>query len=253
MGVYTYSGLPGKGKTFNATLSAYKHYKSQNTYIEFLRYYLPLRKKIKYRIARKSFKNNPINKIYSNYPILLDKKRNIYSHPIQPSMMMLNYQFPKGSLIVLDEIQRYFDSRDFKEFPKKLGIFFQHHRHGSIDRIIVVSQSPSRIDTKMRLLSEVYRKYKVLIIPPFLPFGLMSYTDYYEYEDYGKSTLIDKKLRTYDAKHHITLFMKKNVIGRYDSKYFRVIFENLPDVPDKQFQNINLTINELSDVGLNDM
>ena len=63
------SGLPGKGKNVYATYLAKKHYQRENSLISRL---------------KRSLRHCPsrINNVYSTYPILLDKRRKIYSNVI---------------------------------------------------------------------------------------------------------------------------------------------------------------------------
>lgn len=231
MAITIYSGLPGKGKTALATLKAVKKYRRDNS------------------IIRKVFKKNGINRIYSNYPILLNMKKKVYSHPISLMDLQMTLRFPKGSLIIIDEVQRYYDSREFKTFPKNLGIFLQHHRHADIDDIILITQHPRRIDNKMRDLSEVYRKHRTFITIPFIPIGMALYTNYYEFDDYGKYHKVKKEAQTYDLDNHIRFFIKSNIFGHYNSKYYHVIFDALDPILNRFFTGTDLTADELNQIG----
>ena len=86
MEILCFSGIPGSGKTLDATSEALKHYRSENG---LFRRILPiLLSKLPGKLGNKgkerlkyihSFPYNRINNVYSTYPILLDKKHNIYS------------------------------------------------------------------------------------------------------------------------------------------------------------------------------
>jgi zona occludens toxin (predicted ATPase) len=234
MAIYFYSGLPGTGKTASATFIAVKQYKSDNSLIK--------------KLLEKRKEN--INLVYSNYPILLDLKRGVYSNSLKPGDLCMKYQFPHGSLLILDEFQRYYDSREFKTFPKDLGTFFQHHRHGSIKDIILISQHPRRVDNKGRDLSEIFRKHKIFLKIPFLPVIFCYYTNYYEFEDYGKYNHLKKEQKTYDYDNHMRLYWTFNIFNRYNSKYFAIIFEQLPEALKKPFTGKSLTIEQINDVGI---
>jgi len=234
MAIYFYSGLPGTGKTASATFTAVKHYKSDNSILSKL-------------IEKRKV---DVNRVYSNYPILLDVKKGIYSNTLKPGDMCMKYQFPHGSLLILDEFQRYYDSREFKTFPKELGTFFQHHRHGSIKDIILISQHPRRVDNKGRDLSEIFRRYKIFLKIPFLPVIFCYYTNYYEFEDYGKYNHLKKEMKTYDYDNHMRLYWTWNVFNRFDSKYFRIIFENLATAPENRFTGKSLTLEQINSVGI---
>ncbi|MDW7772526.1 MAG: zonular occludens toxin domain-containing protein [Desulfobulbaceae bacterium] len=66
-----------------------------------------------------------------------------------------------GSLVVLDEIHKYFSSRDWQETKnKQFGYWASTHRHQGFD-LILISQRPERIDSAVRSLFEwcyFYRK-----------------------------------------------------------------------------------------------
>ena len=253
MAVTIYSGLPGTGKTASSTYYAVKTYKKQNSkLVLFIRY-------LKQHTFKelKSFNFKPFNldqfkqnNIYSNYPILLDIKNNIYSYSVKPNDLLMNYQFPKQSLIILDETQRYFDSREFKTFPKDLGTFLQHHRHTDILNIVLVTQHPRRLDNKMRDLSEIFRKYRLFVKIPFIPIILTTYTNYYEFDDYGKYHHVKREMRTYDYDNHLQIMFVNNVFTRYNSKYFSIIFEDLPQIKNKEFNQISLTKDQINDIGI---
>ena len=230
MAVIVYSGIPGTGKTMSATHYAVVQYLWAS------------------RFAR-LFRKPVVNKIYSNYPILLDEKRGVYSHPVNTSMLQMNYKFPHGAVIIIDEVQREYDSREFKTFPKELGVFLQHHRHASIKRIILVSQHPKRIDNKMRDLAECYRKYKKVWNIPFLPFLVVFYNDYYEFDEYGSSADMDKKFRNYDVEKHIRFMLKKYAFKTYNTKYFHVIFDDLTPINTGNFASKDLTKEDIDLVG----
>lgn len=62
------------------------------------------------------------------------------------------YDF-SDSLILIDEVMLYADTRNFKEFPNELKRFFALHRHFHID-ICYCSQYWDDMDKKMRVLTD---------------------------------------------------------------------------------------------------
>lgn len=234
MALYIYSGIPKTGKTATTTYQAVKHYRKDNS------------------LLMKLFerRTHNVNRVFSNYPILLDKKKKVFAIRTNPNMLCMKYRFPHGSIIILDEFQRYFDSREFKDFPKPLGTFLQHHRHGSIKDIIFTSQHPRRIDNKGRDLSEIFVKHRIFIKIPFIPVFVSYSTEYYEFEDYGKYNHLKNEMKTYDYKNHFRIIYAGNIVGRYDSKYFRVIFDELDPVPEVPFTGLQLTKEEIYSVGI---
>jgi hypothetical protein len=229
MAITIFAGIPGKGKTAYATYDAVKKYKKDNWLL------------VKLLQKRK----DDVNLIYSNYPILLNPKKNIYSHQIRFKDMDMKYKFPHGSMIIIDEAQRYQDARDFKSFPKNVGTFLQHHRHGSISSIIFVSQHPKRMDNKIRDLAEVFRKYRIFIRIPFTPVLFTYYTNYYEFEEYAKYNQAPKENRNYDYDNHFKFLWSWHCFNRYDSKYFRVIFDKLPMIVNELWTSKQIAENEI--------
>lgn len=274
MAVTLYSGLPGTGKTASATFLAVKKYRKENTFIHNILFslhyigehysYVKQPKKLFSNIKNyiKCFifdfvflyqyrNDNPYINVYSNYPILLDPKKNIYSIMFNPlDDMMMTVQFKPGALIIADEIQRIYGSRQFKNFPKEVGTFLQHHRHGGISDIVLTSQHPDRFDTILRELCEVYRKYRIFFKFPFIPLILCTYTNYYEPANYGAYNQVKKEFKTYDYDNHIQLLNSKKIFDRYDSKYFRIIFENLEHKKAEQFKTKTIALDDIKKLGI---
>lgn len=266
MAILCYSGLPGKGKTAMLTHISVKHYKKSNGIIQnSIRTIINATKtttdikKLSHRIIPwfKSLPvcysyalHNPINNVFTNYPVLLDVKKNIYSNVVNLDDLNMKYKFPKHSLIGIDEAQRYYDSREFKKFPKNLGTFLQHHRHADIDNIIFVTQHPRRLDNKMRDLCEVFRKYKIFFKIPFIPFIFAYYVNYYEFEDYGKYNHLKPEFRTYDYDNHFEFISSHKSFDRYMSKYFHVVFDVLPDIIKSRFTSKELQLDEINSIGV---
>ena len=85
MDILDYIGIPGSGKTLHATYDGLKHFRKENSPVKKFVYILC--SKIPGKIGLKSqdklnyynmFPYGKINNVYSSYPILLDKKRQIY-------------------------------------------------------------------------------------------------------------------------------------------------------------------------------
>ena len=166
-------GLPGVGKNVYATYLALKHYKKTNSLI-------------KRGIRRICHEKIWINNIYTSYPILLDKKRKVYSRQIKPDDLRNQYSFLPNALIIIDEIQSFYDSDEYKKFPKEIAVFNQFHRHFDIDDIYYITQHPSRLMKKLRILCCEFDKVKTFINIPFINIGFMHIIRYFEFDDYGK-------------------------------------------------------------------
>lgn len=120
-------GLPGSGKSL---LLSYIAFRAVNG------------KKINFRgFDISSFKS--YDKIYTNFPCdgcyKLDFER-------------LGFDNYHDCLMLIDEVQLFADSRNFKNFGDNLKYFFSMHRHFRCD-IVICSQSHSAVDARLRSLT----------------------------------------------------------------------------------------------------
>lgn len=172
------------------------------------------------------FPYRKINNVYSSYPILLDKKRNIWSHKLSLFDLDSTVSFFPDSLLICDESQLFVDSDEHKDKEKKKKIsriakFLQANRHFGIKQIIFTSQSPTRIFKKARNIIVGYLKQDKLID---LPFGItiMRGTIYYDFDYYGKYIPRDREERKklpFDYKKVFIVFLRNRVYSAYDSRY----------------------------------
>ena len=134
--VLTINGIPGSGKNVLATHLAIKHYKKEN---------FILRRFIRLILHRSTFVNN----IYSSYPILLKKgskkKTPVYSNRCTIYDLIPYNRFQKNALIIIDETQAFYDSEEYKDFPKDIAVFNQFHRHFGISNIIYITRLAKKI------------------------------------------------------------------------------------------------------------
>ena len=212
MSVIGLHGIPGCGKTLSATSLALKYYKKQNTKLKhFIRY---LRKR-----------DIIVNNIYSNYPILLNKRKKIYSNVVTIDDLDNRYSFKKDSIIILDEVQAFYDSyRDFKNFPASIGSFFQFHRHFGIKDIYILSQHPRRLITYIRDVICQYHRIKNFLKIPFFNLGIVCYKQCYEFEDFTDAFTRDKELKKkLEIKTRFYFFNYKKVYKAYDSTYLKAL------------------------------
>jgi zona occludens toxin (predicted ATPase) len=103
-----------------------------------------------------------------------------------------------GSLVVLDEVQKIFSSREWQtEKNKKFGFWCSTHRHHGFD-LVLITQDAARIDSAVRSLFEwcyIYRKVNF--------FGALVKQKYLRYAYAGDSTsgpALKKLVRTYSSK-----------------------------------------------------
>lgn len=228
------NGIPGSGKNVLVTKICLHHYKKTNNSIR--------------RLIRK-IKKEPIwiNNIYSTYPILLKKtkKEKVYSNIVTIYDLVPNNRFLNHAVIVIDETQAFYDSEDHKEFPKEIAIFNQFHRHFGIDDIYYVSQHPSRIMKKLRILACEFDKIKRFICIPFIHLAFMHTVRYFEFDDYGKYNHPKKEAKTYDVKNKYMLFFAGKVFKAYDSKYLKVLNIDKPLYNRGMFRKLDLSEKEI--------
>lgn len=301
-GLIALNGIPGSGKTLDATYIALKHYKSQNSfiryYMSFIKYKLfnlihslPFYKLLKenyekfinfkilgfcifkilfklsyyffnlfiflflfvnvsiyvkvlivlYFIYFKKlvrsfnkldyeyyciFPYKKINNVYSTYPILLDKKLNIWSNKFSLWDLDNSVSFLPDSLLITDEVQLFIDSDEYRDKTKKHKVskvakFLQAHRHFGIKQVIFTSQSPTRIFKKGRNIIVGYLKQNKIID---LPFGIsiMRGIMYYDFEYYGRFIPRSREERMklpFDYKKVVKIFLRNKVYSAYDSRY----------------------------------
>ena len=229
------SGLPGSGKNVYATYLAKKHFARENN--SFRRF-----------IRRLKHHDLLINNIYSNYPILLNKKKKIYSNLISINDLNGDYSYIKNALIIIDEIQADYDSEEHKIFPKRIATFNQFHRHFGIKDIYYISQHPSRIVKKLRNISCVFIKIRKFLVIPIIKIAFLYYTNYYEFDDYGKWHHPSKEMKTYDVDNHFRLFFVNKVFKAYNSTYLSALNKDKPLLKKGTFNSLSVSKEQLHKV-----
>lgn len=147
--------------------------------------------------------------IFSNFPVKFCKK---VSH-----IDWVNFSFPKGSAILIDEAQLYFNSREFSKLTKngvgmQLLDYLTMCRHYDVD-IFFITQSTNRIDLQIRELSDyvfyLKRTFKIPFINrPFLVFGL-EFIDIMEFEKYINPNNFQSEFK---FRYLFKIIRKKNLI-----------------------------------------
>ena len=134
----------------------------------------------------------------------------------------------------------YFDSLDFKNFPKILRTTFQTHRHFGINNIFIISQHPSRVVKQARVLvSEFYEIVKYIKIP-FIGVAMFRYNIYYNDEDFGKSVKVKKSDVNYRFSKKIKFFRYKKVFKSYDTKYMKKLVDDENYISKVQFTDLDM-------------
>ena len=223
MSVVYIGGVPGSGKTLFATYLMKKKFNKEN----------------RFKIFRKKYYLN----VFSNYPINLYKKVFSYSITLD-DFKRFNKHIPDCD-IVFDEFQSYFDSLDYKNFPKTISKNFQFHRHFGINDIYLLSQHPSRIVKQARILiNEFYQIVKFWKIP-IIGIAIMRYNIYYNFEDYGRSVNVKKDEVQYDFKKKIRFFRYKKVFKSYDTKYLRALVDDKPYLDNSVYSSTKMTLESI--------
>lgn len=223
MSVVYIGGVPGSGKTLFATYLMKKKFNKEN----------------RFKIFRKKYYLN----VFSNYPINLYKKVFSYSITLD-DFKRFNKHIPDCD-IVFDEFQSYFDSLDYKNFPKTISKNFQFHRHFGINDIYLLSQHPSRIVKQARILiNEFYQIVKFWKIP-IIGIAIMRYNIYYNFEDYGRSVNVKKDEVQYDFKKKIRFFRYKKVFKSYDTKYLRALVDDKPYLDNGVYSSTKMTLESI--------
>ena len=229
------SGLPGMGKNVYATYLAKKHFRRENN---------PLK-----RLTRRlKHQDIYINNVYTSYPIILNKRKKIYSNLITLNDLDNKYRFINNAVIIIDEVQSFYDSDEYKKFPKKIAVFNQFHRHFGIKDIYYISQHPSRIVKKLRNVACKFTKIRKFMIIPFINLGIMYLTNYYEFEEYGKWHHPPKEMKTYDVDNKFKIFFVKPIFKSYNSVYLKVLNEDKPLYDKGTFTSTYLNKDEVNSI-----
>lgn len=234
MSVISINGLPGKGKTLLSTHLAIKHFNNQNKFLP--------------KLIRKLQRKEVIyNSVYSNFPICLDKRKKIYSNRVSVYDLMNKNSFLPDSLIIIDEIQLFYDSDEYKTFPRIIANFNQAHRHFGIKDIIYISQHPSRVVKKLRNVVSEYYRIKTLCRIPIINVGFISARVTYEFEDYELSFTKDSELRKMkDIKSKIFFVNFRKAFKSYDTCYLRPLNADKPLLDHGKYNSIDLEDNDIN-------
>ena len=161
------------------------------------------------------------------------------------TIKIYKYKFQKNAFIVIDEVQGFYDSEEYRDFPKAIATFNQFHRHFDIKDIIYISQHPSRIVKKLRNLISEYDKIRIFIHIPIINIAFIYYSRYFEFEDYGKYHHPKKEAKTYDVKNWFAIFRTSSVFKAYHSKYLNVLNKDKPKYKDTEFTSLDLSEKEI--------
>lgn len=186
-----------------------------------------------------SLRPNTKHLTFADYPIIGNRKATRTSWEIDgyylglPNATHPTMFLPPHALIILDESQKYYDSRKSNYLSDFVSRFFELHRHYDLEIIITV-QRPGLIDLNIRELSQ--RVIEVLGMDHKYEHGLLRRTIWHcrEYDnvalalrniDSGKTLKVGKQtkyvhegniFKHYDSKNWFPAFLK----DKGERKYF---------------------------------
>lgn len=245
------TGKPGMGKTLTLTDYARQCFKEDNP---------PLKVWFTEKILRKKW--TYVNKIYSDYPIILkypskkhrndlnfnvyDESNNIVQTNVISSLqgrifdLTLDNKFPTGSKFFFDEIQAKYDSMDYKEFPDSIAHFCQAHRHFDSD-IFISSQSQSRIIKRLVVLAEEYQDIRSF--RKIFGFAIVHIRKTWDMSANLENGLYNDNIS--DVEYVRRIFRIKKVGKMYDSKYLRFLQQDSKPYKSKMYNSLQLSRNQL--------
>lgn len=257
MEILLFNGIPGSGKTLDATYEALQHYKKENNRFKYFVYYTfsklgvkSAKDKIDYY---KSFPYGRINNVYSSYPILLDKKRKIYSNKWSIFDFNNKYSFYPNAIFIDDEIQLKIDSDEYKDKDKNkiisfIAKFMQSARHFGCSKIILCTQHPSRAFKKCRNVASGFVQHKSMFIIPLLQVGFIKTIKYFTLEDYGKyipKSREERKKLPFEYKKGIKFMNFRKVFEAYDSRYLAKYNYSKPLLNKGKYKELKVEYNDL--------
>ncbi|MDY4823475.1 MAG: zonular occludens toxin domain-containing protein [Candidatus Onthovivens sp.] len=163
-----FTGGLGSGKTLNATKTAVVLWKKTKLKIKVLNFKSRIINKIKNKINKKRIKKGKeplqLNKIYdipciySNYPIKIDKKRNIWSRKLKKEHLLLQERITEYSIVVIDELPQLINQFNWniKEVQNNVNEFITFFRHYIGGYFIITAQSIDDIVAQIRRKLNTY-------------------------------------------------------------------------------------------------
>lgn len=122
-------GLPSSGKSLVLSYIAYRAIKG---------------KSINFHGFNCTHFDKQYQRVYTNFP---------FEGAYQLDFDVLGYADYNNCLILVDELQMFADSRNFKNFGDNLKFFFSQHRKFKVD-FLYATQSPDTVDKRIRSLTD---------------------------------------------------------------------------------------------------
>lgn len=155
-------------------------------------------------------KKNP-RRVFSNYPII-DRKTGISSYVWTPEK---TYENVNGSIIIIDEAYRNYNSRNYRGFSVDDHTWFATNGHLGND-IYLIAQNPARIDTVIREMTNEF-----IFVEKFHPFEFLDWRPSWfkmsVYLSYEEFTMMGR-LEPYLMYRQLAW---KRYADAYDTRYYR--------------------------------
>lgn len=153
-------GLPGDGKSYYAT-----------------------------KITVQGIKNG--RPVYSNFPISFIYDGNYYETMLLEENMIADASYMDNAILIIDECQDWFHSRDIKRFTREKRKTFNAHRHLGVD-IYLLTQHILMVDTNLRrLVGNYIQVRRTMKLFGLVVFKTVQWGSYLAYEQlYDKVPMI---------------------------------------------------------------
>lgn len=130
---------------------------------------------------------------------------------------LIDYVFPQGSLVLIDEAGRWFNAKDWNSLPPEVFDTFTLHRHLKIDLMLAMNAT-GYVDINIRRVAELTYWAENRRLSPFF-----HYKGYYDLEKTGTMN------REHDVAYNIPKFSRAKFY--YDTYAMSSAFKNRPIIP----------------------
>lgn len=170
-----------------------------------------------------SLRPNAKHLVFADYPITLNRRATRTSWEIDgfylglPNATHPTLFLPPHAFIILDESQKYYDSRKSNYLSDFVSRYFELHGHFDLE-VIVTVQRPGLIDLNIRELSQ--RVIEVLYIERKYEHGLLRRITWHcrEYDNVALALRNIDSGKTLKVGSETTYVHEGNIFKRYDSK-----------------------------------
>ena len=122
------------------------------------------------KIWKERIDNKELPRLFSNIPILLNKRKQIYSNVVTKEMIMLQEKIPEYSVVFIDELPQMINQFNWsiKDVQNNVNEFITFFRHYIGGYFIVTAQSIDDVVAQIRRKLNTY--YWLFDFKPFLHF-----------------------------------------------------------------------------------